>query len=344
MTGRIKRTALILALAAGALLLSGCVSSMLADLAIKAPNQQQVPRAVRNPQYAAKFDAVYAQAWRVPVGPPVAELAVAVVEPGDYQFKYAIEQKQNERGHKWLEPQLDWTLPPVPQPAKGTVLILHGYRDAKENVAHWALCLAQAGYRCVLVDLRGHGRSTGDTISFGAFEVHDLTLVIDDLQKKGLMSDRVGVLGISYGASMALLLAAQDRRVAAVVALEPFSDAAKAVVEFAHGVAPSRAAKISDASFAAGVTTAARRGNFSWDAGDVLAAMDRVTAPVLFYHGAKDTWLSPDNSRALQARARGSSRLVILENDDHLLLSMRLGTIVPEVYEWFEEYLRPAAP
>lgn len=316
---------------------------MLATIAIQAPNQQQAPRAVWDESYARRFDALYAQVWRLPVGPPAAELAVAVVEPGDYDFHYGIEWKQNEQGHTWCEPKLGWKLPDRAKGAslksRGTILILHGYRDAKENVAHWALCLAQQGYRCILVDLRGQGRSSGDVIGFGAFEINDLKLLLDDLQRRGLAADRVGLLGVSYGASMSLLLAAQDKRVGVIVALEPFSNAAKAVVEFAHGVSPQEASKISDRTFATAVSLAAQRGHFAWSDGDVLAAMSRVTAPVLFYHGAKDTWISPENSRVLQAKASGPSRLVILPDDDHVLLSMRLEGIYVDVGEWFDRYL-----
>lgn len=320
---------------------------MLATMAVKAPNQQRLPRAVQDQSYAQRFDSLYAQAWRLSVGPPSAELAVGVIEPGNFNFHYAIELKQNERGYRWLQPKFEWTLPDrtaaTPAVARGTVLILHGYSDARENVMHWGLCLAQQGFRCVLVDLRGHGRSSGATIGYGAFEVRDLGQLLDELQRRKLMDDQIGVLGVSYGASMSLLLAAHDKRVATIVALEPFSDAAKAVVEFAHGISPSQAGKISHSTFAAAVTKAAHRGNFSWSTGDVLAAMDHVTAPVLFYHGAKDTWLSPDNSRRLFAKAPPTSRLVILPDDDHLLLSMRLGSIVPEVTEWLESKLAQSA-
>jgi pimeloyl-ACP methyl ester carboxylesterase len=41
--------------------------------------------------------------------------------------------------------------------------------------------LAEAGYRAVLVDLRGHGRSTGKYTTFGVQAAKDLSQVIDAL-------------------------------------------------------------------------------------------------------------------------------------------------------------------
>jgi pimeloyl-ACP methyl ester carboxylesterase len=324
--------------------LTGCVSSILANMAVKAPNQQDVPRALKDPQYAARFDALAAQSWRQPVGPPTAELAVAVLEPGFYDFRYEIRVMENAKGQRWLEPGFEWTLPARlrAQPPLGTILLLHGYADARENMMHWGLYLAGVGYRCVLVDLRGHGRSTGKVIGYGAFETRDLQRLLDELQKRGLMSEKVGVLGVSYGASVGLLLAARDDRVGPVVALEPYSAAENAIVEFAHGVAPDRAARISDGTFAAAVAKAPKRGSFSWSDADVLAAMARLSTPVLFFHGEKDRWLSPENSKRLAAVAPAGSRLMLLKDDDHLSLSMKLVPIVNDVREWFGRYL--AAP
>lgn len=341
MNARRARLATFALLGVAALALSGCVSGMLATMAVTAPNQERAPRAVRDVAFGRRVDALYTRAWRVKVGPPAAELAVAVLEPGNYSFNYQVEQKQDDHGHKWLAPKFDWTVPaqPAATPPKGTVLVLHGYRDAKENMLHWAIVLAEFGYRTVLVDLRGHGRSTGDVIGYGAFEAKDLVQVVDDLARRGLLTGKLGLIGVSYGASTGLLLAARDARIATVVALEPFSNARDAVVEFAHGVAPKEAARISDATFAAAVARAEKQGNFSWADGDVLAAMPRVKVPVLFYHGAKDRWLSPENSRRLFAAAPAGSRIGILENDDHLVLSFRLSPIAHDVRQWFGRHL-----
>ena len=58
-------------------------------------------------------------------------------------------------------------LPMVPVQERGTVLLLHDYNYQKEHMVLWASLLAQADHRVVMVDLRGHGESSGPTISYG---------------------------------------------------------------------------------------------------------------------------------------------------------------------------------
>jgi alpha-beta hydrolase superfamily lysophospholipase len=69
------------------------------------------------------------QQFQVKVGPPEASLSVSVIEP-----EGGIEQ------------------------TKGTVLVLHGVHTRSFWMLRQVKDLAGAGYRAVLVDLRGHGR------------------------------------------------------------------------------------------------------------------------------------------------------------------------------------------
>ncbi len=102
--------------------------------------------------------------------------------------------------------------PPAP---RGTVFVLHGIRDRKDSMLGWGRGLAQAGYRAVLVDARGHGRSSGDFLTYGVVESRDLSQVLDALEAQGLAAGRVGVMGVSYGASTAIEWAGAEPRVAA---------------------------------------------------------------------------------------------------------------------------------
>ena len=53
----------------------------------------------------------------------------------------------------------------------------------------------RAGYRAVLVDLRGHGRSTGKYLTYGVQEAQDISQVIDALEQQQLIAGEIGVLG-----------------------------------------------------------------------------------------------------------------------------------------------------
>lgn len=343
------RAAFATALLATGLLASGCMTERaLAKRIVRAPNQQGVPKALKQ---AATFGAQYLPHWRVAVGPPTAELAVAVVEPRDYQLKFELKEEPDPKkpeGHVMsVSFHFDLTPPPGETPApvkpKGTLVLLHGIMMNKESMLMpWGLYFAEKGYRVVIVDLRGHGGSTGDWIGYGAWEAADLRKVADELQRRGLMTDRVGVFGISYGATMALRWAAQDSRVAAIVALAPFSDARRAIVEFARGVMPKLATKIGDAQFAAAEERAASVAGFGWSDTDVPGAMQKIHAPVLFYHGRFDDWVSPRHSAELMRLAPEGSRRQLLR-DNHLSLTFRLEPIGAQALAWFDTHLAATA-
>ena len=344
----IRRLSVFCLLGLVAFSLSGCVSSMLSRGIVEAPNKKSLPSIVKSEERRAKYDATWAQAWLQPVSSPAASIAIAVVEPRDYQLDYKIEVRTRKDGGNYLAPQIQWNVAASSQSGvgssivepKGTILILHGYRDSKECMMHWALYLAQKGYRCVLADFRGHGRSSGKWIGFGAFEVSDLRQVLDALEAKKLLAGKLGVIGVSYGGSVGLMLASQDIRVASVVALEPFSDAQKAVEEFARVFAGKYVKDWTEKDYAKVLNKASKKAEFSWADTDVIAAVEHLKVPVFLVHGEKDLWISPEHSRILSKHVTAPCRLLMLPRDDHLLLSMRLEPLATEVAEWFDAKLR----
>ena len=333
-----------LALVCAVLLLSGCVSAMLAKQVVAPPNKSGIKPLFADWEILKRAPDAFAQTWTVQAGPPPATIAVASVEPGDYGFVYELRMEYAEGkvphiGHF----NASWR--PAGEAvratsSRGTILLLHGYLQNRNYVTPWAVRLAQAGFRCLLIDLRGHGASTGEHISFGVFEARDLSQVLDDLAGRGWDVDRVGVLGVSYGASVALVAAGRDPRIAAVVAMEPFSSAEKAVPELMRAAFATKAKGISDRQFAAAHVREAKIAGFDWAEADIPTALARTRAPVLFIHGEKDLWLSPEHSRALLKLSPPGSQLTLAPFDNHVTLPLQLETFAPAVVDWFERGLR----
>jgi pimeloyl-ACP methyl ester carboxylesterase len=331
----------ILAAVSAALLLTGCVSSMLARSVVAPPNKSGIKPLFADGDILKRAPEAFAATWTVEVGPPRARIAVASIEPGDYGFSYALQMNYPES----MDPKIQlftahWRAAsdrvPSTQPPRGTIVLLHGYLQNRNSVTPWAVKLAQAGYRCVVFDLRGHGESTGEHISFGAFESRDVSQLLDDLERRGWDVSRVGLFGLSYGASVALLTAGRDRRIASVVAFEPFASAETAVPELMRAVFASRARGISDEQFARAHRKEAEIAGFDWADADIPAALKRTRAPVLFFHGEKDRWLSPEHSRVLLKVAPHGSRLELAPLDNHLSLPLRFGEFAPAVIDWFD--------
>jgi len=88
---------------------------------------------------------------------------------------------------------------------RGAVLLLHGVRADRTQMLGRARFLRDAGYSVMLIDLPGHGESSGDRIGFGAREAAGVTAALQYVRQQ-LPADRVGVIGVSLGAA-ALVLA-----------------------------------------------------------------------------------------------------------------------------------------
>ncbi|MEV4345583.1 alpha/beta fold hydrolase [Actinoplanes sp. NPDC049596] len=104
------------------------------------------------------------------------------------------------------------------------VLLAHGFGGSKDSVRDDAESLADRGYAVLTWTAQGFGRSGGQIhLDSPDYEVRDAQGLLDWLAKRPeIRTDaagdpRVGVVGGSYGGALALMLAAQDQRVDAIV-------------------------------------------------------------------------------------------------------------------------------
>ncbi len=251
----------------------------------------------------------------VPVGPPEAWLSVSVIEPADTQ-----------------------------QPPKGTILIVHGIYARSIWMFGPAKALAEAGYRAVLVDLRGHGRSTGKYLTFGVQEAKDLSRVIDALEERRLVSGPIGAYGISYGATSSIHLAGIDPRVRAVVAVAPFSAMRDEVPNFVKTWVPGVGWMIPEATYQKIIDEAGRQAEFDPNLADATLAIRRTSAQVLLIHGTND-WVVPHkHSQRLHAAAPDHSRLVLVPWHGHTVIWFDpTGEVAVHTRDWFDRWLGRAS-
>jgi ABC-2 type transport system ATP-binding protein len=129
---------------------------------------------------------------------------------------------------------------PVP-----AVLLAHGFGATKHSVAADAADFAEQGYAVLTWTARGFGASGGHIhLNHPDHEVRDAQRLLDWLaQRPEVRTDafgdpRVGVVGGSYGGALALMLAAHDDRVDAIVPMITWHDLAAAFLPESTGADP----------------------------------------------------------------------------------------------------------
>ncbi|WP_062429577.1 alpha/beta fold hydrolase [Herbidospora daliensis] len=126
------------------------------------------------------------------------------------------------------------------------VLLGHGFGGSKNSVRDQAGQLAEQGYAVLTWSARGFGRSTGEiALNSPDYEVKDVRQLIDWLAKRPEVlldaagDPRVGMAGGSYGGAIALMTAAHDPRVDAIVPSITWYDLADALFPEASGAGPA---------------------------------------------------------------------------------------------------------
>jgi uncharacterized protein len=106
----------------------------------------------------------------------------------------------------------------VPSRNGGAVVLLHGSGSSRLNVLDHLGVLGRAGYGVVAVDGRGHGHSEGQPMDLGWKAPLDIGAGVSFLSRRPEVDPgRIAVLGVSSGGAGALLAAAEDPRVDAVI-------------------------------------------------------------------------------------------------------------------------------
>ncbi len=207
-------------------------------------------------------------------------------------------------------------------PVEGTVIFLHGRNQNRDTGVVVAQRLVPLGYNVLAYDSRGHGESGGRYTTFGYYEKKDVSRAIDFL---GV--DRVFLAGISLGAAVAIQSAAEDPRVAGVIAISSFASLEEVVRDRLPGFIP--AGQIRGA-----LRAVERRANIRVKDVDAVAAARRIEVPVLLLHGSLDRFTPLDHTERIYGALQGPRELVEVDGAGHgdVLASDEAWTAI---LDWF---------
>lgn len=217
----------------------------------------------------------------------------------------------------------------APAPARGVVVVCHGYYGNRATMLPYLRFLHDAGYHCLLFDFRGHGWSGGGRTTFGIAEGRDLRAALDWVFGQGRLAGLpVAVLGESMGAAVSLLVAAEEPRVGAVVADSAFA-------RFDSAVAGRLTLAFGDKLGAALTPPAQRAGErlLGRACADIapVEAITRITdRPVLLLHGEADRLIYCENAHRLNEASGDNVTLWTVPDAGHVM----------SVYVGGEEYAR----
>ncbi len=220
---------------------------------------------------------------------------------------------------------------PEPRPA---VVVLHGWLAAGTNgaatVEARARRYADAGYVALALALRGWPPS-GGADDCGLRQPDDVGAAIGWLRRQpGVIADRIGMIGFSQGGQVALLTAAANAGVRAVVAYYPVTDVARWKTTTTNADIPGY------------ITAVCEPGGV--DARSPLLRAREIAAPVLLVHGDMDTRVPTEQSTLVhQARmaAGRPTELFLVPGAQHGFSAAEEAVARPVVDRFLATELQP---
>jgi len=228
-----------------------------------------------------------------------------------------------EMGLPWSEvliPTERGTLPawliPAQRKDAPTIVPLAGHGRTKSDLLGIARYLWQAGFSCLMVDYRGIADVDGIRSTLGFRETDDVLATVDWLARR-IPDSPIGLLGYSMGGSIAILAAARDPRIRAVVSDCGFASQ-RDVVAF-HVRRRVRVRPASTAVIAATDALLRWREGFAMAGVEPRAEIARIAPrPVFIIHGGRDDIVPLEHAEEMFSAAGEPRRLWIIDDAPHV--------------------------
>ncbi len=212
-------------------------------------------------------------------------------------------------------------------PAEGEsdryVIITHGYGYNHIGSVKYVHLFRRMGFHCVIYDNRGHGQNVRVPVTMGLREHRDLLDVIADTKER-FGAAHIGLHGESMGSATSVMALGARPGVDFLVSDCGYADLTLLLRDLIGKEFRLPAWLVTPAGWMS-------RLRFGYGYADVVPkdALAVSDVPVLFIHGAADTFIRPEHAHIFHQAARGRKRLLIVDDAKH---ATSLVT-APAVYE-----------
>lgn len=178
-------------------------------------------------------------------------------------------------------------------------ICVHGYRGtAIRDFCGGARALLSHGHNVLIIDQRGQGKSSGHTITFGIRERYDCLDWIAYVQKRFGSDTRIGLYGVSMGATTVLMASGLDlpNTVYGILADSPFSSPRDIICSVCESMGYPSRILYPFIRFSARVW-----GGFDLEEITAEEAVRKSNTPIAIVHGEDDRYVPCQMSAAIGA-------------------------------------------
>lgn len=170
------------------------------------------------------------------------------------------------------------------------IILLHGRKGRKEDMLPVAERLCQLGFRCICIDLPGHGDHQSDECTYGILEAGLVFDTYSEIKESYNIaeSETEYLFGFSMGGAVAIRAAAEHNEWDGLITVSTFTS----LREVIHQQVRHRSSLLSKPIYHSISTFAAIRSELEVDKVNSEHLIQQVDIPSLLIHGDKD-WLIP---------------------------------------------------
>ena len=198
-----------------------------------------------------------------------------------------------------------------PNPTDKYLLITHGHTDNHYGMLKYTKMYLDYGFNVILYDLRAHGENVETFCTFSIREAKDLDVIIKDCRERYPDMKEFGIHGESLGAATTI----------AVLKYKPEIDFAVSDCGFAE-IIPVMQGGLRGMHLPAWMVYPASlcsRILYGYSFRDMrpIDSLKDNKIPILFIHGANDTYILPSHAQKMHEASGGYSEVHLIDGAEH---------------------------